>query len=56
MSIFSLPVYENGIMPVSYIAKNNCCRDVIVPRSELALHTPCNVYPLLVLFETNSKL
>ena len=56
MSIFSEPVYENGQIPVSYIAKNTCCRDVIVPRYELALYTPCNVYPLLALFEINYKL
>ena len=37
MLIFSLPVYENGIISVSYIAKDTCCRDVIVPRYELAL-------------------
>ena len=29
MSISSEPVYENGIMSVSYIAKHTWCRDVI---------------------------
>ena len=53
MSIFSEPVYGNGIISVSYIAKNTCCRDVVVPRYELALYAPCNVHPLLVLFRIN---
>ena len=35
MSIFPEPVYGNGIIAVSYIAKHICRRDVIVPRCEL---------------------
>ena len=56
MLIFSEPVYENRVISVWYIAKNTCCRDVKVPRHELALHTPCHVYSLRVLFKLNSKL
>ena len=56
MSIFSERVYGNGMISVSCIAKNTCCMGIIVPRYDLALYTPCNVYSLLVLFKINSKL
>ena len=56
MSILYQPVYGKGNVSVSYIAKHTCCRDVIVPRYELALYTPCSVYSLLVLFKLNSNL
>ena len=52
----SLPVYEIGLTFVSYIAKYTCDNYVIVPMYELALHTPCNAYSLLVSFQINSKL
>ena len=50
ISIFSDPVYVDGGIDVSYIAKNTCDKSVILPMYELALYTPCNVYSLLVLF------
>ena len=53
--MFSLPVYVDGEIDVSYIAKNTCDNAVIWPIYELAVYTPCNVYSLLVLFKTNSK-
>ena len=56
VSMFSLPVYDKGIMSVSYIAKNTCDKSVILPMKPLATYTPCNVYSLLVLFKINSKL
>ena len=37
MSIFPEPVYGNGIISVSCIAKNTCCNSVIVPINPLAL-------------------
>ena len=55
MSMFPEPVYGNGIISVSYIAKDTCCRDVIVPRYQLALQTDCKSYPFEVPFEINSK-
>ena len=54
--MFSDPVYVDGEIDVSYIAKNTCDQSVILPMIPLALYTPCNVYPLLVLFKINSKL
>ena len=53
--MFSEPVYVDGEIDVSYIAKNTCCMSVIVPMYELALYTPCNVYSLLELFKISSK-
>ena len=55
ISMCSLPVYVDGEIGVSYIAKNTCDKSVIIPMCELALYTPCNVYSLLVLFRINSK-
>ena len=37
------------------LLKNTCDNGVIVPMCELAVYTPCNVYPLLVLVKTKSK-
>ena len=37
MSIFSEPVYENGIISVSYLAKHTCDNSVITPRNPLTL-------------------
>ena len=54
--MFSDPVYVDGEIDVSYIAKNTCDKPVIPPMCELALYTPCNVYSLLVAFKRNSKL
>ena len=54
--MFSLPVYVDGEIDVSYIAKDICDKSVILPMYELALFAPCNVYSLLVLFKINSKL
>jgi len=55
ISMFSLPVYVDGEIVVSYIAKNTCDNSVIMPMYELAFYTPCNVYSLLVLFKINYK-
>ena len=51
MSICSLPVYENGLTFVSYIARYTCDNSVKVSMYELALNEPCNVYSLLVLYK-----
>ena len=56
MAICSLPAYEKGIMSISYIAKNTRGNSVILPMKPLAIYTPCNVYPLLVIFTMYSKL
>ena len=56
MSISSEPVYEKGIISVSNVAKNTCCRHVIVPRYEITLYTPCNVYSLLLFSFENYEL
>ena len=53
--MFSDPVYVDGEIDVSYIAKDICDKSVILPMYELALYTPCNVYSLPVLFEINAK-
>ena len=53
--MFSEPVYENGLIFVSYVAKSTRGNFVIVPMCELALYTPCSVYSLLVLFKLSSK-
>ena len=37
MPIFPLPVYENGIISVSYIAKNTCDNSVIIPINPVQL-------------------
>ena len=55
ISMFSDPVYVDGDTVVLCIAKNTCDKSVILPMYELALYTPCNVYPLLVLFKISSK-
>ena len=55
MPIFPEPVNGNGIISVSYIAKDTCCRDVIVPRYQLALQTDCKSYSFEVPFKINSK-
>ena len=52
--MFSDPVYENGLVFVSHIAKYTCDNSVMVQMYELALYTPCNVYSLFVLFENKS--
>ena len=49
--MFSDPVYVDGEIYVPYIAKNTCGKSVILPKKPLALYTPCNVYPLPVLFK-----
>ena len=54
--MFSDPVYVDGEIDVSYLAKNTCDKSAIIPMRPLAAYTPCNVYPLPVLFEINSKL
>ena len=53
--MFSFPVYVDGEIVVSHIAKNTCCNSVIIPIKLLALYTPCNVYSLLVSFKINYK-
>ena len=53
--MFSDPVYVDGEIDVSHIAKNTCDKSVIPPMKPLALHTPCSVYSLLVLLKINSK-
>ena len=53
--MFSLQVYVDGEIDVSYIAKNTCDKAVIWPIYELAVYTPCKSYSLLVLFKMNSK-
>ena len=49
--MFSLPVFEKGIMYVSYIGKDTCDNSVILPMKPLAIDTPCNVYSLLLLLK-----
>ena len=53
--MFSEPVYTADGVGISYITKNTCDKSLIEPMYELVLYTPCNVYPLLVLFKISSK-